>query len=313
MEIVQNYKDFKINSPTVVTIGAFDGVHIGHQKILNLLVATAKNEHQKSVVVSFFPHPRMVLEKNSSIKLLNTLDEKTTLMEAIGIDYLVIIPFNKEFSNLSPTDFISEILVKQLNVQDLYIGYDHQFGKNREGNFNLLEAQGKIHHFNVHEIDALSIKEVNISATKIRKALSDGNILKANEFLGYHYFIAGTVVKGQNLGEKIGFPTANISIQESFKLIPKIGVYVVKSIINNETVYGMMNIGIRPTVSGKNQTIEVHFFNFNQYIYGDILKVEFLTRLRDEQKFDSLESLKNQLKIDQINAEIYIKDSANQY
>ena len=311
MEVVHYKKDFNISFPTIVTIGAFDGVHIGHQEILKNLINTAKSEDKKSVVVTFFPHPRMVLEKNPTIKLLNTLNEKIALIEAAGIDFLYIIPFNQEFANLSANDFILEILIKQLNTKALYIGYDHLFGKNREGNFKLLKEKGTILNFSVHKIDALRIKEVEISSTKIRKALTDGAILKANDFLGYFYFITGTVVKGKNIGEKISFPTANIKVKESHKLIPKNGVYVVKSFIDNKTVYGMMNIGNRPTVNGKNQTIEVHFFNFNQYIYGEVIQVEFLTRLRDEQKFESLDALKNQLKTDQINAEDFIKN--NQY
>lgn len=309
LEVVQYNKDFKITEPTVVTIGAFDGVHIGHQEILQNLVKTAKKENSKSVVVTFFPHPRMVLEKNSTIKLLNTLDEKIALFETLGIDFLLIIPFNQEFANLSALDFISEILIKQLHTSILYIGYDHQFGKNREGNFKLLNDKSQIFNFTVHEIDAFCVQEIKISSTKIRKALADGNILKAFKFLNYPYFITGKVVKGKNIGEKINFPTANIKVKESYKLIPKDGVYVVKSTIDQKTVFGMMNIGYRPTINGKNQTLEVHFFNFNQYIYGDMIKVEFLTRLRDEQKFESLDALKNQLKIDQINAEDFIKNN----
>ncbi|MDP3353388.1 MAG: bifunctional riboflavin kinase/FAD synthetase [Flavobacteriaceae bacterium] len=309
MEVVQYNKDFKLNIPTVVTIGAFDGVHIGHQEILQNLVKTAKKEDKKSVVVTFFPHPRMVLENNSTIKLLNTLEEKISLIQALGVDLLYVIPFNKEFANLSANDFISDILVKQLNTNSLYVGYDHLFGRNRMGNFKLLKEQGEIYHFSVNEIEALSVQEIKISSTKIRKSLIEGEILKANEFLGYSYFLTGTVVKGKNIGEKISFPTANIKVKEMFKLIPKDGVYVVKSFMDNKTVYGMMNIGNRPTVSGKNQTIEVHFFNFNQYIYGEVIQVEFLTRLRDEQKFESLDALKNQLKTDQIKAEDFIKNN----
>ncbi|HEX5742660.1 MAG TPA: bifunctional riboflavin kinase/FAD synthetase, partial [Flavobacteriaceae bacterium] len=296
MEVVQYNKNFILNFQTVVTIGAFDGVHVGHQEILQNLVKTAKIEDKKSVVVTFFPHPRMVLEKNSTIKLLNTLEEKTALIDAIGIDLLYVIPFNKEFANLTANDFISEILVKQLNTKSLYIGYDHLFGKNRAGNFKLLKEQEDIYDFSVNEIEALSIREIKISSTKIRTALIEGDIVKANEFLGYNYFLSGTVVKGKNIGEKIGFPTANIKVKETYKLIPKNGVYVVKSFIDNKAFYGMMNIGNRPTVNGKNQTIEIHFFNFNQYIYDDVIKVDFLTRLRDEHKFESLDALKNQLK-----------------
>jgi riboflavin kinase/FMN adenylyltransferase len=309
LEVVQYNKDFKLNIQTVVTIGAFDGVHIGHQEILQNLVKSAKKEDKKSVVVTFFPHPRMVLEKNSTIKLLNTLDEKIALIDALGIDLLYVIPFDKEFAELSANDFISHVLVNQLNTKSLYVGYDHLFGKNRAGNFNLLKEKGEIYHFSVNKIEALSIQEIKISSTKIRKSLDEGAILNANEFLGYCYFLSGQVVKGNNIGEKISFPTANIMVKESYKLIPKNGVYVVKSFMDNITIYGMMNIGNRPTLNGKNQTIEVHFFNFNQYIYDTMVKVEFLTRLRDEQKFDSLDALKNQLKIDQINAENFIKNN----
>lgn len=307
MEVINNFNDFTIDFPTVVTIGTFDGVHLGHQKILKSIVCTAKNNNEKSVIVTFFPHPRMVLETNTDIKLINTIEERIQLIEKLGIDYFVIIPFDVNFSNLTAVEFIETILVNKLNAKNLYIGYDHQFGKHREGNFELLNHYSKKYRFKVHEIDAISLKEVTISSTKIRNSISEGNIQQANAYLGYNFFLTGKVVEGKKIGSKIGFPTANIEVKDAYKLIPKNGVYVVKSFVESNVIYGMMNIGNRPTVNGKNQTIEVHFFNFNQYIYGAEITIEILNWLRDEQKFESLNDLKNQLYIDQLNAVTYLQ------
>lgn len=307
MIVINNFNDYSINTPTVVTIGTFDGVHLGHQKIIRSIVRKAKENNEKSIIVTFFPHPRIVLETNSALKLINTIEERIKLIEELGIDYFVIIPFDVNFSNLSAHEFIESVLVKKLNTKNLYIGYDHQFGKHREGNFELLQQEGAKHHFTVHEISAISLKEVTISSTKIRNSIAAGNIEQANSYLGYNFFLTGTVVEGLKIGSQLGFPTANIELKESYKLIPKNGVYVVQSMFEERVIYGMMNIGYRPTVDGKNQTIEVHFFNFNQYIYRADLKIEILIRLRDEQKFDTLDALKNQLFIDQKNAQLYIK------
>lgn len=293
----------------MVTIGTFDGVHVGHKKILKRLVKIAKEEHLQAIVLTFFPHPRMVVQKDSNIKMLNTIDEKTKLMEAQGIDHLVVKKFTKAFSRLSAQDYVRDILVNTLHVKHIIIGYDHHFGRNRTANIDDLKAFGDIYDFKVTEISAQDIDEVTVSSTKIRNALLEGDVRTANTFLGYNFMLTGTVVKGKGLGKQLHFPTANIHIEESYKLIPKNGVYVVKSKVADTIVFGMMNIGTNPTVNGKVQSIEVHFFNFHQDIYGVQLKVEILKRLRDEQKFNSLEELKTQLAQDLKNSKHYLQQN----
>ena len=283
---------------SVVTIGTFDGVHIGHQKIIKQLVEIARKEDLQAVVLTFFPHPRMVLQKDTSIKLINTIDEKSQLLENFGIDHLVIHKFTIDFSRLGAVEFVRDILVNKLHVKHIIIGYDHRFGRNRNANVDNLREYGEVYNFKITEISAQEIDEVAVSSTKIRKALNEGDIEVANAFLGYNFMLTGTVVKGRNLGEQIGFPTANINIEEPYKLIPKNGSYVVKSIIDNKTIYGMMNIGNNPTVNGESQSIEVHFFNFQKNIYDKKIQVELLKRLRDEQKFNSVDALKVQLRKD---------------
>ena len=290
----------------MVTIGTFDGVHVGHKKIIKRLVKIAKEENLQAVVLTFFPHPRMVVQKDTDIKMLNTIDEKNKLMEAEGIDHLVVKKFTKQFSRLSAQDYVRDVLVDTLHVKHIIIGYDHHFGRNRTANINDLKAFGEIYDFKVTEISAQDIDEVTVSSTKIRKALLDGDIKTANTFLGYNFMLTGKVVKGKGLGKQLNYPTANISIEERYKLIPKNGVYVVKATINEKTVFGMMNIGTNPTVDGKVQSIEVHFFNFNMDIYGKTLEIEILERLRDEQKFDSLDELKNQLSKDLLNSNQFL-------
>ena len=302
MEIIHSLSNYNHTEKTVVTIGTFDGVHIGHQKIIEQVVASAKKLHQKSVLLTFFPHPRMVLQKDASIELINTIDEKANLLAKTGLDCLVIQPFSLEFSRLTALDFVRNILVNQLNTSKLIIGYDHHFVKNREGNLEQLTEYSHLYDFDVEEIPAQDIDDVSVSSTKIRKALSDKNIKTANKYLGYNFMITGTVVNGKQLGGQIGYPTANINIEEDYKLIPKTGVYIVKSIIDSVLVFGMMNIGFRPTINGKHQTIEVHFFDFNGDLYNQNLTVEILYFLRNEEKFSSVEELISQLKIDKNNA-----------
>ena len=292
----------------MVTIGTFDGVHFGHQQILKKLTREAKKAKKKSVLLTFFPHPRMVLQKNSSLELINTIEEKAELLKKVGLDYLIIHPFSKEFSRLTALDFVRNVLVNQLNTSKLIIGYDHHFGKNREGNIEQLTEYSNLFDFTVEEIPAQDIDSVSVSSTKIRKALASGNLKTANNYLGYNFMLNGVVVNGKQLGGKIGFPTANIDINEHYKLIPKTGVYVVKSTINNKIVFGMMNIGNRPTVNGKHQTIEVHFLNFNQDLYNKNLTIELLYFLRDEEKFDSVKALIHQLKKDEETARNYIEN-----
>ncbi|WP_439153066.1 bifunctional riboflavin kinase/FAD synthetase [Winogradskyella sp.] len=286
------------NSPTVITIGTFDGVHVGHQKILNKVVKTAESNNCTPLVLTLFPHPRMVLQKDDSIKLLNTIEERIDILKSYGIKEVVVKEFTKEFANLSAENYVKSILVDELKANIIVIGYDHHFGKNRSANINNLKAFAATYNFKVKEISAQDIKDVTVSSTKIRNALNAGQVSLANLYLGYNYFITGTVIKGKGLGRTLDFPTANIKIKESYKLIPHDGVYVVKSEINGETTFGMMNIGTNPTVDGKSRSIEIHFFSFNSNIYDEILKIEFLKRIRNEQKFKNLDELKNQLRKD---------------
>lgn len=309
MKIIHAISNFSSEEKTFVTIGTFDGVHFGHQQIIKKLVNEAKKEGGKSVLLTFFPHPRMVLQKDSSLKLINTIDERAELLKKTGLDYLIIHPFSKEFSRLSALSFVRDILVNQLNTSKLIIGYDHHFGKNREGNIEQLSEYSELYNFSVEEIPAQDIDEVSISSTKIRKALANGLLKTANNYLGYNFMLTGTVVNGKQLGGKIGFPTANIDIKETYKLIPKTGVYVVKSEINKKVIFGMMNIGNRPTLNGKHQTIEVHFFDFNQNVYHQKITIETLYFLREEQKFDSVKMLVHQLKKDEEIARSYIKNN----
>ena len=290
-----------------MTIGTFDGVHYGHQQIIEKLVSEAKKANKKSVVLTFFPHPRMVLQKDNSLELINTIDERATLLEKTGLDYLIIHPFSKEFSKMSALEFVRDILVNQLNISKLIIGYDHHFGKNREGNITQLSEYSHVYDFIVEEIPAQDIDSVSISSTKVRRALHAGSLKTANNYLGYNFMLNGTVVNGKKLGGTIGYPTANIDVKETYKLIPKTGVYVVKSTLDKKIVFGMMNIGSRPTVDGNHQTIEVHFFDFNQDLYNQNLTIELMYFLRDEHKFDSIDSLVHQLKKDEETARNYIQ------
>ena len=298
MKVIENYKNFSISKKSIVTIGTFDGVHVGHQKIMEQLVATAQENNAKSVLLTFFPHPRMVLQKDNSLKLINTIAEKIEILEKTGLDYLIIHPFDKDFSRLTAFDFVRTILVNHLNTAELVIGYDHRFGKNREGNFEQLQEYGHMYDFKVTEIPAQDINQISVSSTKIRNAILNAEIEKANEYLGYSFSLEGTVVSGEKLGNTIGYPTANIELLETYKLLPKTGAYLIRSFLHGKTIYGMMNIGNRPTVNGVKETIEVHFFDLNKDLYGRQLTIELLTFLRDEQKFSSIEELKKQLFLD---------------
>lgn len=284
----------------MLTIGTFDGVHIGHKKIIDRLTSSALAEGLQSVVLTFFPHPRMVLQQNSEIKLLNTIEEKQQLLEQIGLDTLIIHPFDKTFSELSAEEFVKNILIEKLNIKKIIIGYDHRFGKNRSAGIEDLVIFGAKYSFEVEQIPAQEIEEVSVSSTKIRKALDDGNITLANSYLGYNYFFNASVIEGKKLGRTIGFPTANLKVSETYKLIPKIGVYVVEGVVEGQKLKGMMNIGFRPTVDGTSLSIEVHFFDFSENIYGKYLQISVIEKIRDEQKFESVEALKNQLDQDKI-------------
>ncbi|MDR6969135.1 riboflavin kinase/FMN adenylyltransferase [Flavobacterium arsenatis] len=307
MKIFNSIQDFKTTSGTIVTLGTFDGVHIGHRKIIERLVQNT-DENTESLVLTFFPHPRMVLQGDSEIKLLNTIDEKAFLLEENGLDNLVIHPFDKAFSRLTAEEFVKNILVDIFNIKKIIIGHDHRFGRNRTANIDDLIVFGKEYNFEVEQISPQEIDEVSVSSTKIRNSLLDGNIQLANDYLGYDYFLTGTIVKGKQLGRTIGFPTANLSIKENYKLIPLNGVYVVSSIINDKKVYGMMNIGFNPTVNGQHQTIEIHFFDFDGDLYDKGIKVSILNRIRSEQKFESVEKLKEQLALDKTTSLEFIKN-----
>ena len=299
MITIKSISKFDKAHATVITIGTFDGVHIGHKKILERLINSAKLLEIESTVLTFFPHPRMVLQQDSNIKLLNTIEEKEMILNQLGLDFLIIHPFSKEFSRLSAIEFVRDILVNKLNTKKIIIGYDHRFGRNRNADINDLKNFGTTFDFNVEEITAQEIDDVSVSSTKIRKALADGNVAKANSYLGYNYMLTGVVTRGKGLGRQLNFPTANIYIEEDYKLIPKNGVYVVKANIDTNTVFGMMNIGFNPTVNGKEKTIEVHFFDFNEDLYDKKIQVDIIERIRDEEKFNSVNDLKIQLTKDQ--------------
>jgi len=290
--------------PSVVTSGTFDGLHFGHKKIIQRLKEVAKSHRLESVVITFWPHPRFVLGKNTeSLKLLSTLDEKIKLFEQLGIDHFLIIEFNKRFSSLTSSEFIQDILKEKVNTQKLVIGYDHRFGRNREGGFDYLMEHQKELGFSVEEIPRQELEEVGVSSTKIRNALLDGNVGAAKKYLGRSYSIAGKVVKGKQLGRTIGFPTANIQVEADYKLIPASGIYAIKIEIEGDFFHGMMNIGFRPTVSDENQqTLEANIFDFESDIYGKKIVIHFVEHLRNEQKFLDVSGLKAQLEKDKNHA-----------
>jgi riboflavin kinase/FMN adenylyltransferase len=296
---IKTAADYKRIKNSVVTIGTFDGVHVGHQKIINRLVHIAETNKLQALVLTFFPHPRMVVQKDSSIKLINTIDEKAAQLQQLGVDHLVLKEFTKTFSRLSALEYVRDVLVNKLKVKHIIVGYDHHFGRNRTATIEDLIEFGKFYGFEVTQIDAQEVGDVAVSSTKIRAALREGNMRVANDFLGYNFMLTGTVVKGKGLGANLSFPTANIFIEEPYKLIPKQGVYLVQSKIENQLVYGMMNIGKNPTVSQDNKThIEVHFFNLDANLYSKTLKIELLEHLRSEIKFPNIEALKVQLEKD---------------
>lgn len=308
LKIFHSINDFHSTKKTILTLGTFDGVHAGHRKILERLTQNVENGKYESLVLTFFPHPKMILQEQSGIKLLNTIPEKIDLLEKIGIENLVIHPFDESFSRLSAQEFVKTILVNKFHIQKIIIGHDHRFGRDRTANIDDLITFGKQYNFEVEQISVQEINDVSISSTKIRKALLQGNMALANEYLGYDYILTGTIFKGRQLGQTIGFPTANLQIEENYKLIPRNGVYVAKSIINQKTVFGMMNIGFNPTVAGENLSIEIHYFDFDANLYDQEIKVSLLKYLRPEQKFDSVDLLKEQLEKDKNAALAYIKE-----
>lgn len=310
LNVFPSISEFNSTKKTIVTIGTFDGVHIGHQKIIEKLIQETKKADCESLILTFFPHPRMVLNGSSSIKLLNTINEKSSLLEKMGLDNLVVHPFDKKFSNLSAEEFVKTILVDSFNLKKIIIGYDHRFGNNRAANIDDLISFGKKYDFEVEQISAQEIDSVSVSSTKIRDAITDGNMIVANEFLGYDYILSGKIITGKQLGRTIGFPTANIKIEENYKLIPKNGVYIVKSHLQEKTVFGIMNIGLNPTVNGEDLSIEVHFLDFEADLYNKNITVSVIARIRDEQKFTSIDLLKSQIQEDKNYAISFIKKRA---
>jgi riboflavin kinase/FMN adenylyltransferase len=308
LKIFNSIESFNATKPTIVTIGTFDGVHLGHQKIVAQITQNAHVLNCESLVLTFFPHPRTVLQEGTEMKQLNSLNEKIALLDNLGIDNLVIHPFNKEFSRLTAEEFVKKVLVDVFKIKKIIIGHDHRFGRNRTATIDDLINFGETYDFEVEQISAEEINEVSISSTKIRNALLEGNIELATNYLGYDYSFTGIIIKGKQLGRTIGYPTANIEMDEDYKLIPNNGVYIAKSVLNGKTVFGMMNIGTRPTVDGTKQTIEINFFDFKQDLYGQKITISPLHRMRSEQKFESLDALKNQLEKDKKTALSFIEN-----
>ena len=301
MTSFSNIDEFNSTDYTILTIGTFDGVHLGHQKVLERLTKEAKNNNLKSTVLTFFPHPRTVLNPNKPLKLINSVNERTDLLSKSKIDNLIIHPFDKSFSELDPEKYVLEILVKKLKAKIILIGYDHKFGKNRTADINDLKMYGEKYGFKVIEIKAEEISNIAISSTKIRKAISEGDISTAKEYLGYDVTLSGRIVHGKSIGRTIGFPTANVEVSEEYKLLPKNGVYLIQSIINKKKVFGMMNIGVKPTLIESSKTIEINFFDFEGDLYDRNICVNIKQFIRDEIKFESLELLKSQIQKDKIN------------
>jgi len=299
MEVIHNISNYRPQKASILTIGTFDGIHIGHQKIIKNLVATARKENLRSLILTFFPHPRMVLQKDNQLKMIDTIEEKRKFLEKLGVDVLIIQPFTLEFSRMTALEYTRDILINGLNISKLIIGYDHRFGRNREATVQDLKHFGEDYGFTVEEIPAQDIESIAVSSTKVRNAIATGEIKKANRYLGRPFSLNGTVVKGDKIGRKIGYPTANLEIKEDYKLRPQNGVYLVQCHWNDQKYYGMMNVGKRPTIAGKKNRIESYFFDFTGDLYGKKISVDLLEKIRDEQKFDSLEALKNQLNQDE--------------
>ena len=290
MKIVREFENYTENTPKVLSLGMFDGVHFGHISIINLLKSVAQENNLETAMLTFWPHPRKVFNPNDEIKLLNTLNEKLNLLENANLDVVFLKSFDENFRNLTGEEFVRQILVQKLNVKHIIIGHDHVFGKNKSGNFELLQKLSKELDFVVQQLDAVKEGEFNISSTKIRNCLANGNIIGANKMLGYHYSVSGKVIDGKKLGRTIGYPTANIEVDE-LKLLPKKGAYIVEVYVKNKFYKGMLSIGTNPTVNGDKLTVEVYILDFNEDIYGEEITVKFRDFLHEEIKFESLQKL----------------------
>ena len=299
MKTIHGIENFPADEASIVTIGTFDGVHLGHQQILKQLIDTSRKSKLKSVLLTFFPHPRMVLQPDISMRLIQTIQEREKALQKTGLDYLVIHPFSTEFSRLSADDYVKQILVEQLNVRKVVVGYDHRFGRNRTASLEDMYHYADIHEFEVIEINAEKIESTAVSSTKIRKAIDEGNIELANTYLGHSFTIEGMVIDGDKRGRELSYPTANIDLQNQHKIVPKQGVYLVKSKLKGRVVYGMMNIGTKPTFNAAMPSIEVHFFDWNGNLYGQAVQVELLKWVREERKFNTVEELQTQIQADE--------------
>lgn len=313
MKVYNDINQFQAVKNAIVTVGTFDGVHLGHQAIFRRMVEDARKIGGQTVVVTFHPHPRMVLNIDSQhLRFITTQEQKLRLIEKTGIDHVIIIEFTRAFSRTSSEEFIKNYIVDKIKPARLVVGYDHHFGKNRMGDFKLLYDLSLKYNFKLERIPAQDVEHIAVSSTKIRKALEAGDVKKANKLLGYEYTICGTVVHGNAMGRKIGFPTANLAIDEQYKLIHAPGVYACRVTHKGSIYQGMSNIGFRPTVGSDNLTIEAHIFDFDQEIYGDELCISFVDRIRDEHRFESLEALSHQLEKDKKHALALLKQSETQ-
>ena len=296
MKIYHHFSEFTKLNNAVATIGTFDGVHYGHQKIIRRLCELAKSTGGESVILTFFPHPRLIIDpENQNLKMINTIEEKAKILASLGVDHLIITPFTRDFSNLSPAEYIKNILIDTIGVKNIIVGYDHRFGKDRQGGMSDLQEFAGLYDFKIEEIAEQDINDVAVSSTKIRTALLDGDVALAASYLGYNFSVHGRVIKGDKIGRTIGFPTANIFVEETYKLIPSDGIYAVTVELSGELYKGMAYIGQRPTINGMTRNIEVNIFNFDQEIYGQQITMNFLKFLRHDVKFTGLEALKIQL------------------
>ncbi len=299
MKIYNHLSEFKRLNNAVATIGTFDGVHFGHQKIINRLCELAKSTGGESVILTFFPHPRLIIDpENQELKMINTIEEKAEILAKLGVDHLIITPFTRDFSNLSPSEYIKNILVDTIGIKQLIVGYDHRFGKDRSGGMADLVAFSGPYDYQIEEIKEQDINDVAVSSTKIRNSLLEGQVGLAAKYLGYNFSLYGPVIKGDKIGRTIGFPTANIFIEQPYKLIPSDGIYAVTVEMDKESYKGMAYIGQRPTINGMTRNIEVNIFDFNKEIYGQYIKMNFMEFLRHDVKFTGLEALKVQLQKD---------------
>lgn len=301
MRVFRDLNHLPLFKNSVLTIGTFDGVHKGHQKLIERINTLAKQQNGEGILITFHPHPRIVINpEDKSLRLLNTIDEKIALLEKYGVDNLVIVPFSRDFSEQTAEDYIKNFLVKNFQPKSIVIGYDHKFGKNRSGDYQLLEKMKHDFGYSMEEISKETLDDIGISSTKIRNSLSTGDVKLANELSGHAYTLTGTVVRGLQNGRKLGFPTANIQVNDEYKLVPSTGIYAVRVYIDKQPFKGMLSIGFNPTFEGKEQTIEVNILDFERDVYGSQITLEFVARLRGEKKFDSLEALVNEMKQDEL-------------